>query len=366
MTASTPNDDLEQIAAVFDRDPDPLAKLEDRFSRIDADPLDAYLKRTLIAKNASESTLKNYRIAYDQWRAFMTRSDRHFACPNDTHVKGFMTYLLDERDNSTSTVKQKVWNVARAYRWWQEHHAFPHPTDFDPFRIAVRESNLERKQEEADHPHVSLDDLRTVISGCTNVRERLFLVLQLKLGLRVGELLNIQFQDIAISHSGIEEWYPDIGTADVIDGYKDALYIPSTYERDGNKSYRPRILPLDDESKRVLLQYLPTRPAVEDPWLILSQRTFEKIEQANFVNKVWKRHFSEFNEPDEHRDITSHYGRHYFTSYWKLKQDISRELVQYMRGDKLGAGNGESIDQYLTAHYEDIHRIYLDQIFKLL
>jgi len=365
MTAET-NGDLERVAVAFDRDPDPLVKYETRFERLDVDPLNAYFERVQLANDASKSTQKNYRHSFDQWKEFMNRSGRHFACPNDTHVKDFMSYLVEERGNSVSTVKRKVGNVARAYEWWQEHHAFPHPMDYDPFRIALRETDLGKDSEEAKHPPISLADIRSIISECTNVRERLFLVWQLKFGLRVGELLNVRIEDIALSHSGIQDWYPEIGTSNALEGYDDALYVPSKYEREGNKSSRPRILPLDDETKQVLLQYLPTRPTVDEPWLILSERTFEKIEQGEAVNAVWKEHFAEFNDQEGYRNITSHYGRHYFTSYWKLERDIPRELIQYMRGDKLGSGNQESIDEYLTAYYEDINQIFLDQIFKIL
>ncbi|WP_435345066.1 tyrosine-type recombinase/integrase [Haloarchaeobius sp. HRN-SO-5] len=366
MTPPDTDDEIARIANAFGRDPDPLAKHQDRFEQLDVDPLDAYFDRVLLTKDPSESTRKNYQYAFDQWREFMQQSGRHFACPSNTYVSRFIEHLLQDRGNSISTVKRKIGNINRAYEWWQEHHAFPHPADYNPFRIALREADLGTKAEELKHPPISIAELRSVVADCTNVRERLFLVWQLKFGLRVGELLNIRLEDIAIAHSGLKEWYPEIGTSDALSGYENALYIPSKYEREGNKSSRPRILPLDDETKHVLMQYLPTRPTVEEPWLILSKRTFEKMEQGDTVNTVWKDHFSEYNDLDGYRKITSHYGRHYFTSYWKLKENIPRELVQYMRGDKLGAGEGESIDEYLTAHYQDIRGLYRERIFNLL
>ncbi|WP_411967345.1 tyrosine-type recombinase/integrase [Haloferax sp. YSSS75] len=359
------DDGLEEIATAFGRDTDPLQEYESRFHQVDADPLYAYIERVQIPKDASESTLKNYHHSFDQWQNFMAGVGRHFACPNDTHVKQFMRYLSDERDNSASTIQQKVRNINRAYEWWQEHHAFPHPMDYNPFRIALRETDLNGGEEKKKHPPLSVEDLRGVISGCTNVRERLFLVWQLKLGLRVGELLNIRLEDIALSHAEIEKWYPEMGSADPLQGYSDAVYIPSRYKREGNKSHRPRILPLDDEAKQVLLHYLPTRPTADTQWLILSQRTFGKIVRGDRVNEIWKHHFATHNESDRYRNITSHYGRYFFTNYWKVHQDLPRELVQYMRGDKLGEYSGEAIDEYLSAYFTDIRDHYLNYIFKV-
>lgn len=109
---------------------------------------------------------------------------------------------------------------------------------------------------------------------------------------------------------------------------------------------------------------------MDSPWLILSQRTFGKIERSDRVNQVWRNHFAEYNEPEQYRDITSHFGRYYFTNftnYWKVYENVSRELVQYMRGDKLGnSSNSESIDEYLTAYYENVEELYLNQIFRIL
>lgn len=364
---SNPNDNLTEVANAFDRDPDPLQQFEGTFEGLDVDPFKEYRKRVLIPNGASKSTRDNYEYTFDHWKEFMQSTDRHPACPNDTHVKDFMMYLAEEHDNESSSILKKVNNLKRTYEWWQEHHAFPHPLDYNPFKIAKRETNLGADTDEKKHPPVTRQELSSVVRGCKNIRERFFIVWPLKLGLRAGELLNLRIEEIALSHAEIEKLYPEMGTADPIKEYDDVVYIPSRYRREGNKSHNPRILPLDDELKRVLLQFLATRPMVDSSWLILSQRTFGKIERSDRVNQVWRDYFSEYNEVEQYRDITSHFGRYYFTNYWKVQENLPRELVQYMRGDKLGDNSGsESIDDYLTAYYEDIKDVYLNRVFKVL
>jgi len=104
---------------------------------------------------------------------------------------------------------------------------------------------------------------------------------------------------------------------------------------------------------------------VNDPWLLLSQSTSGKINRGDRINNVWKEHFQECNQMDGYRIITTHYGRHYFTRYWKIQKDIPRELVQYMWGEELGgARSGDSIDDYLAAYYEDIESEYLNRVPK--
>lgn len=364
---SNPNNDLTEVAKAFNRNADPLKQFDGTFEELDSDPFKEFHDRVLIPNNFAESTRDNYVYTFDFWREFMQSTERHPACPNDTHVKDFMSFLAEEHNNQDSSILKKVNNLKRTYEWWQDHHAFPHPSDYNPFKIAKSETNMNSDNVEKKHPPLTTQDLSTVVRKCKNIRERFFIVWPLKLGLRVGELLNLRLEDIALSHAEIEELYPEMGTADPIKAYDDAVYIPSQYRRDGNKSLKPRVLPLDDELKRVLLQFLATRPTVDSSWLILSQRTFGKIERSDRVNQVWRDHFSEYNEAEQYRDITSHFGRYYFTNYWKVHESIPRELVQYMRGDKLGDNNNsESIDNYLTAHYKDIKDIYLNRAFKIL
>lgn len=66
--------------------------------------------------------------------------------------------------------------------------------------------------------------------------------------------------------------------------------------------------------------------------------------------------------------MTSHFGRHRFTTRWRVEQDVNRELVKYMRGDKpagKSAKTREAIDAYLHTYYEDIRDLYVESIYKL-
>ena len=87
------------------------------------------------------------------------------------------------------------------------------------------------------------------------------------------------------------------------------------------------------------------------------------------MNKVWKDEFHpECEETDEYRPVTSHSGRHRFSTWWRVEQDVNRELVKYMRGDKprsASAKTRESIDAYLHTYYEDIQDLYLENIYKI-
>jgi integrase/recombinase XerD len=82
---------------------------------------------------------------------------------------------------------------------------------------------------------------------------------------------------------------------------------------------------------------------------------------------VWKNAFHpEYAETDEYKSVTSHFGRHRFSTWWRVQQDVNRELVKYMRGDKLGSDSREAIDTYLHTLFEDIEELYRENIYRLL
>lgn len=195
------------------------------------------------------------------------------------------------------------------------------------------------------------------------------IALQLKLGLRQGEVSNIQIQDIHISSPELRRHFPDIGTHPRLGDHEDAIYIPSRDERDGNKSRRPRLLPLEAELRRVLLRYLLVRPQNGEPWLFLTLKTHGKITDNATINDVWHDAFHpEYAETEDRKGVTSHFGRHWFTTFWRVDQDVNRERIKYMRGDTAGSGNIEdrgAIDEYIHTYYQDIEDLYRERIFPL-
>jgi integrase/recombinase XerD len=205
-----------------------------------------------------------------------------------------------------------------------------------------------------------------MVDSVSNLRARSIIVLQLKLGLRAGEVANIQLRDVRMGDAAAAAHYPEMETHDRLKQYGNLLYVPSNHERDGNKSARPRLLPLDEEVRTLLDRYLFVRPANGEPWLFLSLKSHTQMTNKG-VNKVWKDAFHpEYAETDEHRPVTSHFGRHRFTTYWRVEQDMNRQLVKYMRGDRTGAyRNDRGMNAYLHAYYEDIERTYLDNMYNV-
>lgn len=71
------------------------------------------------------------------------------------------------------------------------------------------------------------------------------------------------------------------------------------------------------------INYLLIRPDNEEQWLFLSRTSHSQVDDEA-VNLACKDAFHpEYGETDTHRAVTSHYGRHRFTTYWRVEEDLT-------------------------------------------
>lgn len=354
-----------ELAAAFGQNLDPLAEYETTFQQADADPFALFKAEVLSTRDIADRTRDSYNRVFRQWREFMREQGRHPACPSESHVKAFARYELDTKDNHPDTVKEKLRKLNNVYAYWQDDPTFPHPQDYNPVSLAEKKITF-AEVESKEPPRIPLSELRDILEGVTHVRDRAIMAIQLKLGLRATEVCNLKLSEIDIQNTDLRKHYPELGSDPRLEGRQNAVYVP--HDRDGNKSQRPRLLPLDDELRRVLLRYLLIRPDNNEPWVFISLTRHEQLQKQD-INPPWKEAFHpEYAETEQRRAVTSHYGRHYFTTHWRVEKDLNRELIKYMRGDTAGSASIQergAIDEYIHTYYEDIVDTYRENIFKL-
>lgn len=358
------NEDRRKIADAFGQDPDPLAKHAERFDQLDVDPFEVFKESIYPAKDLAESTRRGYDRVFRQWKDHMAEEGRHPACPSEVHVESFVR-KEQEKGWQNDTIENKVYRINSAYEYWQEDGHFPHPVDYNPFKLVLKRTNLDTDGAK-EPPHISIEELRDRIEAIKNVRDRAVIVTQLKLGVRASELSNVKLSEINLANEEVRKHYDSMATHPQVADRTNSIFIPN--DREMNKSKRPRVLPLDDELRKVIRDYLLIRPDVDEPWLFLSQTSLEGMNRKG-INGIWTKHFHpDYEETDEHRAVTSHYGRHRFTTYWEVEVELSRELIKYLRGDKFGNGQQrkETMDDYVHTYYEDIEEVYRDDIYRLL
>lgn len=362
------NDVHESIAEAFGQTTDPLAEYDTRFKDLDADPFELWLKEHIYTQDYADGTVDMMERRVNQWCEYMNNeTDRHPAAPKTHHVIEFAQVYREKYNNKKGTIEAKLSTLSRVFQYFQSEPAFPHQTDFNPFDAAKAKIDLTGSDPKPQY-RIPLKKLQQFIqSKIKHIRDRALIVIQLKLGLRASEVSNIKLSEIHISNSELQDHYENLGTHHALEGRPNAVYIP--HDRKLNKSDRPRVLPLDDELRRVLLQYLLCRPDNGRPWLFLSKSGGKKLDQDN-INDVWKKYFRpEYGPTERYRGVSSHYGRHYVTTTLRIDREWPRDLIKYLRGDRQSGGemgsSRDAIDSYIHAWYEDIEDRYRQEIFKL-
>lgn len=361
--------DREALAGAFGRNIDPLAEFEEQFRALDIDPFDMYVGDVLEARGLKEDSLDHHLRSIDQWKSWCSEARLHPVCPNSDDAREFGEFYLSHEDNDRGTVARKMAHLRSAFAYFGADEAFPHDTTYNPFAAARAKMNL-HGEDPKEPPRIKVPQMREHVAEIRDIRDRAIILTGLKLGVRAGEVCNMKLKDIHISHAGLLEHYDELGTNRGLEDNEDAIYIPFNKERDGNKSERPRLLPLDDELRQILLEWLVIRADCGRPWLFISDRKHLQMEPTS-IRDVWMKYFRpEFDETERHASVSSHYGRHFFTTFWRVEEQLDEALVKYMRGDVPGGSrdmknSGDSIHSYIHTHYDDIEEVYRNRIFRL-
>jgi len=365
------------IADEFDLETDPLERFNSGMQKYDVDWYEHYMNEYVENKDIKNSYKDKYRDAFDDWKSFMEEHypERHPTLANQYQIEAWVKSLC--RRMRGDNARKQINLIKEVYEWMQDSQRFPHPEEYHPYALTKRKLEGHLKAEDAkDHPEITLDDVREVVESIKHVGERAATVFQLKTGVRSTELANIRLSEIHITNAdvlnhydGSGQSYGAMGSHSQLNDRSNAVFIPPEDVRDGNKRECPTVIPLDDETRRVLIDWLLIRPDNSDPHLFLTQKG--KPLERNSLRHVWTKHWHpeyEFDEGDEYRSISPHFSRHWFSSWFRAEAQMSEPRVQYLRGDKQGPDIGNSrsaMHRYIRSFYEDIEAEYRDSVFKL-
>lgn len=361
----------ERVAEAFGTEVDPLAEYVSTCESLDIDPLQLFLEEVIYERGLSDSRVDDYERIYDQYRQFMQTKQRPPACPTSEHIRDFAVHQLEKRGKKVQQVKANLRLIERAYEYWQNGNEWPHPEDYNPIdlgrqKVGFKAYRDEEKEDEKEVRILSVSEISNKIRSVKNIRDQTIIGSQFKLFARVGAVTEMRLCDITIQHPDLQAHYSELGSHPRLADYENAVIIPDNTARARNKSANPRVLPIDDELRRLLIRYLLIRPDADEPYVFLSQERNDQLWPKR-VNQMWKSAFHpEFAETDLYKPITSHYGRHFATTYWRINQEVPREKVKYMRGDELDddEDQNDSIDTYIHSQYEDIEEVYRENVFK--
>jgi integrase len=297
-------------------------------------------------------------------------------------AKKFLKWLKynDDLDRSTASVysiqiKQFVEFYNRiGYFAWN-----PIATELETFDFEV-DHNTTKK-------HIPMNTLRTEIRNTKDQVDFTVIFLLAKWGARRSELSNLNLDNIHLDHPLYDKLFPN--PRPEIRDYPDSVYISSDIKegregphgevrKNGNKRVRSTKIPIDKETKRVLIWHtaslmptdLPSEPLLRSQ--SAGNNLGDRLSSSAISDRVkeWARDRG-WNEPDTSLDesVHAHWFRHLFTTHLRKNVDPSdidgHSVDFYVKG--LRGDTGEDvIDTYTHGWGDYTAEAYKKNIYKLL
>jgi integrase len=270
------------------------------------------------------------------------------------------------RDRADSTVATYAAYVHRFYAYMVQIGEF----DANPMTLVVEEID-ETIDTEPTRRELSVEQMRSLVADVGHPLDRAVIVLLLKTGVRVGELCNLDLQDLVLDGALGTLGY-DVSRRAPIASRDQALFVPAQPDGDGrsaaNKRKRDTIVPVDDELREVLLEWLAIRPDTTTspaPLFVHTKtdwgdRLSPQAVRATVRTRAGERGWYETGGGAT-ENVTPHYFRHFFTTHLRDRTG-DRGIVKYLRGDVAD----DIIDTYTHNWGGRVRSVYESNIYSLL
>jgi len=256
----------------------------------------------------------------------------------DTHtLKDFLQHILYERNVKHKTVE----NYFSALSAFYDYLAFEGVVSAN-IVLPFRKRYLRRYKDGYDPERklLSVEEMGRLVGSIMDPRDKAVAVLFAKTGIRRGELLKLDIDDI---------------------NWEDHSIILKPTPKRSN-----RVIFFDDECAVVLRRWLRVREKLNPRTkaLFVSYQSLNRLDRNGLYTAIVK--YAKrlgFHNPESPR-LEDHFGphcfRHWFTT-WLLRNGMPREYVKELRGDK----RGEAIDIYHHIDKQELRKAYLAYVPKL-
>jgi integrase/recombinase XerC len=324
----------------------------------------------------SERTLEYYERVLRDFESFLADPERNPA--GDTMAldaagrRECMAWVHGLREEvAPSTVATYASYLNRFYGYMTQVDAFAD----NPMALVMEEMD-ESIDADPQRRDLTVDQMRSFVAAVTHPLDRAVLVTLLKTGMRVGELCNLDCQDLTLDHPAGEEL--GLGERPQLDNRVDTLYVDSAPERGetlngeergaSNKRKRTTLVPVDDELKHTLVRWLAARPDSPSPAEPLFVNTRERWGQriqpkeVRYAVENYAREFGWYRTGGgAAENVTPHYFRHFFTTHLRDRTG-DRGVVKYLRGDVAD----DVIDTYTHNWGDRVREVYERNVYELL
>jgi integrase/recombinase XerD len=293
--------------------------------------LDEFLNDCQLRGMSSES-IRGYRSNLRIFLAFLNSKNIRVREVDKNALRGFLEYLKSERKVSFKRIE----NYFSAISSFFEYLNYEGIIDQNPV-LSVRKRYLRTYKNGRDNGSqrklISVYEMAALINSITLNRDKALLTLLAKTGIRRGELINLDLEDI--------NWETQ------------SITLKPAAKRSN------RIVFFDDECSRVLRRWISIRERFEPETqaLFVGERGRRIYRNTVYVlvTKWAKRlglHNPESQKIEDH--FSPHCFRHWFTTHLR-RAGMPREFIKELRGDT----RGDAIDIYDRIDREELRKAYL-------
>jgi integrase/recombinase XerD len=282
-------------------------------------------------------TAKDYVNRSKEFCIFLEAKGKTPLNANREEIKSFLA-LLKERNIRFKTIS-RTFSCIRAFYSFLVEEELMENNPILPFRKRYLKKYKNDNDSEI-RKLISIDDASRLVNSVLDTRDRCIIILLFKTGMRLGELLSLDLDDI------------DLNNAEI--------HLKQKSKRSN------RILYLDGESVLALSRWLISRKnrlGSEGPALFISKRGCRISKKP--IESMIEKHAERIGLHDpksaklEDR-FTPHCCRHWFVTHL-LRAGMSRDFVKELRGDT----RGEAIDIYNHIDKKELKESYLAHIPQL-
>lgn len=289
-------------------------------------------------RGMTPESIYGYKSNLRIFSAFLKKHSVPFLAVDKDVLRAFISYLKDERGLSVKRVE----NYFSALSSFYEYLVYEGYLSANPV-LPVRKRYLRRyKKNDAGTPRrklISIGEMSALINSILNVRDRAMITLLAKTGIRRGELIRIDVEDINWEEMSI------------------------TLKPRSKRSNR--VVFFDSETTSLLKEWLEVRNKREtETRALFIGGNGKRLMRSGIYNAVikWaeKAGLHDNSSPKIEDHFTPHCCRHWFTTHLR-RAGMPREFIQELRGDK----RRDAIDIYDHIDKDELRRAYLAFIPRL-
>ena len=290
-------------------------------------------------RGLTPETIRNYEGIIKIFSNFLKRLHKNILDANKEDIKEFVKYLRFERENSQQRINHYFSGLSTFY----EFLIYEGLTDRNiPLEVRKRYLRTYKKNKNiSQRKLISIEEMANFINSIADTRDKAIALLLAKTGIRRGELISIDLDDI--------DW-------------NDMSIMLKPKAKRSN-----RLVFFDDETAYILTKWIKKRRHIAKPdcnALFISYQTGKRLDRSGVYNSFiyWATRVGLHNPNSDRIEdhFTPHNCRHWFTT-WLRRNGMPREFIQELRGDS----RREAMDIYYHIDREELKKSYLACIPKL-